>query len=135
MDRDVARTPQSIYEGELCHNYLQLNTFQDWSKALYLRCMRGFWLHLRWVNTYNGFWLLYDNTRFHYGINHLVRKQNLPRKKNISYPLICKRMYAYQGVRNFTFSENFAYVRMIPMWKANNWPMQYCHRHLNSSPN
>ena len=31
-------------------------------------------------------------------------------KNNIYYPLICKRTCAYQGVRNVTFSENFAYV-------------------------
>ena len=32
------------------------------------------------------------------------------RKINISYPLIRTRTCAYQGVRNVSFSENFAYV-------------------------
>ena len=32
------------------------------------------------------------------------------RKTNISTPLICTRTCAYQGVRNVSFSENFAYV-------------------------
>ena len=32
------------------------------------------------------------------------------RKSNISYPLVRTRTSAYQGVRNVTFSENFAYV-------------------------
>ena len=32
------------------------------------------------------------------------------RKTNISYPLIHTRACAYQGVRNVSFSENFAYV-------------------------
>ena len=30
--------------------------------------------------------------------------------KNISYPLIRIRTWAYQGVRKVSFSENFAYV-------------------------
>ena len=38
------------------------------------------------------------------------------RKTNISYPLICTRTYAYQGVKNVSFSENFAYV-------LNGWPL------------
>ena len=33
------------------------------------------------------------------------------RNTNISYPLICIRTCAYQGVRNISFLENFAYVR------------------------
>ena len=32
------------------------------------------------------------------------------RKTNISYPLIQIRKCAYQGVRNVSFSENFAYT-------------------------
>ena len=32
------------------------------------------------------------------------------RKTNISYPLIRSRTLVYQGVRNISFSENFAYV-------------------------
>ena len=43
------------------------------------------------------------------GVIHLVRTQ-LFRKTNISYPLICTRTCAYQGVRNVSFSGNFAYV-------------------------
>ena len=43
------------------------------------------------------------------GVIHLVRTQNFP-KTNISYPLIRTRACAYHGVRNFSFSENFAYV-------------------------
>ena len=31
-------------------------------------------------------------------------------KNNMSYPLIRTRTCAYQGVRNVSFSENFAYV-------------------------
>ena len=38
------------------------------------------------------------------------------RKTNISYPLIRTRMCAYQGVRNVSFPENFAYV-------LNGWPL------------
>ena len=40
---------------------------------------------------------------------HLVRTQNFL-KTNVSYPLIHTRTCAYQGVRNVSFSENFAYV-------------------------
>ena len=43
------------------------------------------------------------------GIIHLVRKQ-IFRETNISYPLIRTSTCAYQGVRNVSFSENFAYV-------------------------
>ena len=32
------------------------------------------------------------------------------RKTNTSYPLVCTRMFAYEGVRNVSFSENFAYI-------------------------
>ena len=42
-------------------------------------------------------------------IIHLVRTQNFP-KTSISYPLIRTHTCAYQGVRNVSFSENFAYV-------------------------
>ena len=38
------------------------------------------------------------------------------RKTNISNPLICTRTCAYQGVRNVSFSGNFAYV-------LNGWPL------------
>ena len=41
-------------------------------------------------------------------IIHYIR--NIFRKTNISYPQIRTRTYAYQGVRNISFSENFAYV-------------------------
>ena len=43
------------------------------------------------------------------GITHFVRTQNF-RKTNISYPLMRTRTCVYQGVRNVSFSENFAYV-------------------------
>ena len=36
--------------------------------------------------------------------------RNIFRKTNVSNPLICTRMCAYQGVGNDRFSENFAYV-------------------------
>ena len=39
-------------------------------------------------------------------------------KTNISYPLIHTRTCAYQGVRNVSFSENFAHV-------LNGWPLTY----------
>ena len=38
-----------------------------------------------------------------------VRMQNIF-EKNISYPLIHTRTFAYQEVRNHDFSENFAYA-------------------------
>ena len=37
-----------------------------------------------------------------------MRTQNF--RKNISYPLICTRTCTYQGIRNVSFSENFAYL-------------------------
>ena len=40
---------------------------------------------------------------------HLVGTQNFP-KTDIPDPLTCTRTYAYQEVRYFSFSENFAYV-------------------------
>ena len=43
------------------------------------------------------------------GFIHLVRTQNF-RKANISYTLIRTRTCVYQGVRNVSFSECFAYV-------------------------
>ena len=43
------------------------------------------------------------------GIIHLVRTQKLL-KNNPSYLLLHTRTCAYQGVRNFSFWENFAYV-------------------------
>ena len=43
------------------------------------------------------------------GIIHLVRSKTF-RKTKISYPLIRTPMCVYQGVRNVSFSENFAYV-------------------------
>ena len=51
-----------------------------------------------------------------FGIIYLVRMQKMFRKTNISYILIRTRTYAYQGVRNSSFSENFAYV-------LNEWPL------------
>ena len=43
-----------------------------------------------------------------YGITHWVRSQNI--SKNISEHLIRTHKCAYQGVRNVSFGENFAYV-------------------------
>ena len=37
-------------------------------------------------------------------------------KTNISNPLIWTGMYMYQGVRNVSFLENFAYIRNV-------WPL------------
>ena len=43
--------------------------------------------------------------------HHLLCLQNFPKKKkNISYPVRRTRMCACQGVRNVSFSENFANV-------------------------
>ena len=39
-------------------------------------------------------------------------------KNNISFPVICTRMCAYQGVRNVSFSENFASV-------LNEWSLKF----------
>ena len=44
-----------------------------------------------------------------YGVIHLVVRKTFW-KFNISYPLIYTRTCAYQGVRNISFSENFACV-------------------------
>ena len=44
------------------------------------------------------------------GIVHLVRTQDIMKKKFFSYSLIHTSMCAYLGVRNFSFSENFANV-------------------------
>ena len=43
------------------------------------------------------------------GIIDLVRTQN-SQKTKIFYPLLDTRMSAYEGVRNVSFSESFAYV-------------------------
>ena len=43
------------------------------------------------------------------GTIHLVSAE-IFRKTNISYPLIRTRTWAYQGVRNVSFSENLAYA-------------------------
>ena len=70
------------------------------------------------INTYNKdkssmyWWAVYPLFLW---IMYLVRTQNFP-KTNISDPLIHTRMCAYQGVRNVSFSENFAYV-------LNEWPL------------
>ena len=55
-----------------------------------------------------------------HGIIHLVRTQNFP-KTNVSCPLINTSTYAYQGFRNVSFSENFAYV-------LNEWLLLNCFR-------
>ena len=52
------------------------------------------------------------------GVIHEVRTQNFP-KTNISNPLILTRTCAYQGVRNVSFSENFAYV--LNGWPSSKW--------------
>ena len=41
-------------------------------------------------------------------IIHLLRTQKFPKTK-ISYPLIRRRTYAYQGVRNVSSSEDVLY--------------------------
>ena len=41
------------------------------------------------------------------------------RKTNISNPLTRTRTHAYHGIRNVSFSENFAYV-------LNGWLLNYC---------
>ena len=43
-------------------------------------------------------------------IHSFIAFAKFPEKTNISYLLICKRSCAYQGVRNVSFSENFANV-------------------------
>ena len=43
------------------------------------------------------------------GIIHLIRTLNFPKKEHF-WPLIGTRTCAYQGVRNISFSVNFAYV-------------------------
>ena len=43
------------------------------------------------------------------GINHLERTQNFPKNQHF-YPLIRTCTCAYQGVRNVSFPEKFAYV-------------------------
>ena len=43
------------------------------------------------------------------GIIHLICAQTF-QKTNISYPLIRTRTWSYQGVRNVSVLENFAYV-------------------------
>ena len=54
-------------------------------------------------------WMLFFFFHLTSGIIHLVRTQNFL-KTNISNPLIRTRTYVYQGVRNVSFFENFAYV-------------------------
>ena len=49
-------------------------------------------------------------SKFFVGIIHSVHIRKIFRKTNISYPLIRSRLYAYQGVRNVSFSENFVYI-------------------------
>ena len=45
-----------------------------------------------------------------HGFIHLVRTQKIFRKTKIPDPLIRTRTCAYYGVRNVSFSENFAYA-------------------------
>ena len=46
--------------------------------------------------------------------DYLVRTQNLPKNK-ISYNLVPKSTFAYQGVKNVGFSENFACALNDPL--------------------
>ena len=55
----------------------------------------------------NLFHLTLNSSEFPLGIIHLVRTK-IFRKSNVSYPLIRTQTYAYQGVRNVSFSQNFA---------------------------
>ena len=55
------------------------------------------------------------------GIIHLVRTQNFLKKTNFSYPVIRTRAFAYKGLRNISFLENFTYV-------LNGWSFTWQHR-------
>ena len=57
------------------------------------------------------------NGHFHSG-SSIKHKRKIFRKTNISNPLIRIRTCAYQGVRNVSFSENFAYL-------LNGWSLHY----------
>ena len=61
------------------------------------------------------------------GIIHLLRMLFFfSRKTNISYSLKRKCMCAYQGVKNVTFSENFAYALNDPkLWLSVNYIVFY----------
>ena len=50
------------------------------------------------------------------------------RKTNISYPPIRTHMYAYQGVRNISFSENFANV--LNEWSLSVREIEFCNTRL-----
>ena len=68
-------------------------------------------LYAIWYYLYN----LKNMKNIHGGVLLLVLKATFIhgcffRKFNISYPLIRTRTCAYQGVRNISFSENFAYI-------------------------
>ena len=53
-----------------------------------------------------------NNTKFDtmLRVRSFSRHAKFSEKTNTSYPLICTRTCAYQGVRNVSFSENFGKV-------------------------
>ena len=51
-----------------------------------------------------------SSTKILLEVIHSVRTQNFPKNYYSSYLLICTRTCVYQGVRNHSFTENFAYV-------------------------
>ena len=69
------------------------------------------WLYCNIIN--NREFLLKPFTtivKYWYGVIHLVRIRKISQNTKISYPLMRTRIYAYMGVRNFSFLENFAYA-------------------------
>ena len=55
--------------------------------------------------------------QFYRGVIHLVRTQNFPKKQTFLTPW--NNTCAYHGVRNTSFSDNFAYT--LIWWYQNNW--------------
>ena len=85
-------------------------------KKLHLRCFNGFWVCLcMWYATAD--WnILYDGD---WGIIHLSTCINLSEKLTFLTPWYAHvRTSAYQGARNVSFSENFAYI-------LNGWLLVY----------
>ena len=65
------------------------------------------------INGTTDWKLLHKNLLFlnYYGVIHLVRRQNFSEKLTFfTYPLIRTRTCACQGVRDVSFSENYAYL-------------------------
>ena len=58
----------------------------------------------------NGMKKLIDKIRDHSFSHSFIHLCSIFQKANICYPLTRTRMCAYQGVRNVSFSENFAHV-------------------------